>query len=181
MTTGGGGMILTDDENLFEKAKYLTTQAKDDPVRYIHNEVGFNFRLTNIQSALGVAQLEQLPKFLKHKKFIYEYYKKNIEQIKGLKIASEPTYSNNNHWINLIQIDSNVYGEDREQLMQRLSIEKVQTRPVWALNHEQEPYKTFQAYQIENAKKLVKNSLCIPSSSNLSNDEMAKVVDLLSG
>ena len=68
ITTGGGGMILTNDKTLAEKAKYLTTQAKDDPVRYFHNDIGYNFRLTNVQAAIGVAQLKQLKKFLKRKK-----------------------------------------------------------------------------------------------------------------
>ena len=74
ITTGGGGMILTDDIDLADKAKYLTTQAKDDPVNYIHDEIGYNFRLTNIQAALGVAQLEEMPNYLKRKKEIYNQY-----------------------------------------------------------------------------------------------------------
>ena len=79
ITTGGGGMILTDDEKLAEKAKYLTTQAKDDPVRYIHHEIGHNFRLTNVQAALGVAQLEQLSGFLDRKRDIYRQYVESVE------------------------------------------------------------------------------------------------------
>ena len=80
LTTGGGGMILTDDEKLAEKAKYLTTQAKDDPIRYVHDEIGYNFRLTNIQAALGVAQLEQLPAILKRKK---EFNKRTLKELKN--------------------------------------------------------------------------------------------------
>ena len=79
ITAGGGGMILTDNLAIARKAKYLTTQAKDDPVHYIHNDVGYNFRLTNIQAALGIAQLESLPKYLKKKKVIHEIYKNKIQ------------------------------------------------------------------------------------------------------
>ena len=181
ITTGGGGMILTDDESLSEKAKYLTTQAKDDPIRYIHDEIGYNFRLTNIQAALGVAQLEQLPVILKRKKEIYDFYQSTIENIEGLSLSKVPDYADNNHWLNLLQIDNKVYNEDREVLMKRLEENGIQTRPVWKLNHEQKPYKDCQYYKIEKAKKLVTNSLCLPSSSNLSNENLNKIVSVLNG
>jgi len=167
ITTGGGGMILTDDESLAEKARYLTTQAKDDPVRYIHNEIGYNFRLTNIQAALGVAQLEQLPKFLKRKKFIYKQYVDALKEIEGLGMAAVPDYANNNHWLNLIQIDSKVYGEDRETFMERLEQKGIQTRPVWAPNHLHKPYRQCQSHKVEKAMELIETSLCLPSSVSL--------------
>ena len=181
ITTGGGGIILTDDEALAEKAKYLTTQAKDDAIRYVHDEIGYNFRLTNIQAALGVAQLEQLPEILQRKKEIYNYYQKELKGLDGLTISKTPDYSDNNHWINLLKIDTDIYTDDREILMKRLEEKGIQTRPVWKLNHEQKPYKEFQSYRIENAKKLVENSLCLPSSSNLTNENIEKIINQLNG
>jgi len=181
ITTGGGGMILTDDEALAEKAKYLTTQAKDDSIRYVHDEIGYNFRLTNIQAALGMAQLEQLPKILKRKKEIYDFYHKEIEKIDGLSLSKVPDYADNNHWLNLLQIDNSNYSEDREELMKRLEDNGIQTRPVWKLNHEQKPYKEYQNYKNENANKLVAISLCLPSSSNLTNENIEKIINLLNG
>jgi len=181
ITTGGGGMILTDDESLAEKAKYLTTQAKDDPIRYIHDEIGYNFRLTNIQAALGVAQLEQLPSILKRKKEIYDFYQSTIENIEGLSLSKVPDYAINNHWMNLLQIDNNVYNEDREVLMERLEKNGIQTRPVWKLNHEQKPYKDCQYYKVKKAEILLTNSLCLPSSANLSNENLNKIVSVLNG
>jgi len=179
ITTGGGGMILTDDDRLAEKARYLTTQAKDDRLRYIHHEIGYNFRLTNIQAALGVAQLEQLPGFLERKREIYRQYKDTFQDIEGLTIPNVPDYADNNHWMNLMQINSNIYGKDSETLMQTLEENQIQTRPVWRLNHEQKPYKDCQYYKIERAEKLVKNSLCLPSSSNFSNENLNKIVSVL--
>ncbi|MDC1038363.1 LegC family aminotransferase [Candidatus Marinimicrobia bacterium] len=181
ITTGGGGMILTDDKILAEKAKYLTTQAKDDPIRYVHDEIGYNFRLTNIQAALGVAQLEQLPSILKRKKEIYDFYQSTIENIDGLSLSKVPDYADSNHWMNLLKIDSKVYNQDREVLMKRLEGNGIQTRPVWKLNHEQKPYKDYQHFKVEKAEKLVKNSLCLPSSSNLSNKNLNKIVSALNG
>jgi perosamine synthetase len=181
ITTGGGGMILTDNEMLADKAKYLSTQAKDDPIRYVHDEIGYNFRLTNIQAALGVAQLEQLPVILKRKKEIYDLYHLTIKNIDGLSLSKVPDYADNNHWLNLLQIDSKVYNQDREVLMKRLEENGIQTRPVWGLNHEQKPYKGCQYYKIGKAKKLVGNNLCLPSSSNLSNENLNKIVSVLNG
>jgi perosamine synthetase len=176
ITAGGGGMILTDDESLSEKAKYLSTQAKDDPIRYVHDEIGYNFRLTNIQAALGVAQLEQLPAILKRKKEIYDFYQSKIENIKGLSLSKVPDYADNNHWLNLLQIDKKVYNEDRESLMKRLEENGIQSRPVWKLNHEQKPYKNCRSFETSNAKILVENSLCIPSSINLDKEKIIKIL-----
>ena len=181
ITTGGGGMILTDDEKIAEKAKYLTTQAKDDPIRYIHDELGYNFRLTNIQAALGVAQLEQLPAILDKKKEIHDFYQTAIGEIEGLSISIVPEYADNNHWLNLLQIESDIYFENREKLMKRLEKNCIQTRPVWALNHEQKPYEDCKYYKIENAKKLVEYSLCLPSSSNLTKEDLEKIINQLNG
>jgi len=179
ITTGGGGMILTDDVNLAEKAKYLTTQAKDDPVKFIHDEVGYNFRLTNIQAALGLAQLEQLPDILKRKQKIHKKYVEKIETINGLSMAKVPDYAQNNHWLNILQIESENFGETPEQLMNRLDENNIQTRPVWALNHLQKIYRNCQSYKIKKGEDLISKSLCLPSSSNLLNGDINKISNII--
>jgi len=151
-------------------------EAAYDPVRYIHHEIGYNFRLTNIQAALGVAQLEQLPEFLKRKREIYQKYVESMENIKHLEMAPLPEYSDNNHWMNLVQIDTENYSEDRETLMQRLEDNGIQTRPAWAPIHLQKPYQSCQTYRVEQAEELVENSLCLPSSTNLSDEDLANVI-----
>jgi len=179
MTTGGGGMILTNDQKLADKAQYLTTQAKDDEVRYIHNEIGYNFRLTNIQAALGVAQLEQLPEYIEIKKRNYRFYKKEIDKISGLHLAETPDYAENNYWMYALQIDKEIYGKDREELMKYLWDHKIQTRPVWYLNHLQKPYKNCQTYKIEKAVELLGKTLNIPCSVNLRYEDIKTVIGLL--
>jgi aminotransferase in exopolysaccharide biosynthesis len=181
ITTGGGGLILTDDGELADKARYLTTQAKDDSVRYIHHEIGYNFRLSNIQAALGVAQLEQLQGFLARKREISYKYQTAINEVDGLTIADVPSYAENNHWMIMVQIDKKTYGEDREELMQRLNANNIQTRPAWAPIHLQKPYQSCQTYRVEKAEELVENSLCLPSSTNLSDENLNKVIAQLSG
>ncbi len=179
ITTGGGGMILTDDALLAEKAKYLTKQAKDDKIRYFHNEIGYNFRLTNIQAALGVAQLEQLPRFIERKQDIFNQYKTAVENIAGLTMTGVPDYADNNHWMNMLQIDSESYGENMESLMQRLEKNSIQARPVWGLNHLQKPYMNCQNYRIKRSEELVSNSLSLPSSTNISKEDFNNIIEIL--
>jgi aminotransferase in exopolysaccharide biosynthesis len=177
ITCGGGGVILTDDRKMANKARYLTTQAKDDPVKYIHNEVGYNFRLTNIQAALGVAQLEQLPKYLEKKRENHKQYVFYFKTIDGLSIAKTPEYSNNNYWLNILQIDND--KNEIDSLMCVLEKNGIQTRPIWHLNHLQKPFEQFQSYQIDNARLLVDRSLCIPSSISLTINDIKKITSYL--
>jgi len=179
ITTGGGGMIVTNNRQYAEKAKYLTTQAKDDEVRYVHHEVGYNFRLNNVQAAIGVAQLEVLPEYLKIKRANYLTYKDGVASIPGLCIAESPVYARNNHWMYPLQIDKQVYRKDREALMAHLSQHGIQTRPLWHLNHLQLPYKDCQSFHIENAQRLLENTLNIPCSVGLSQADVAQVLDRL--
>ncbi|AAR35350.1 LegC family aminotransferase [Geobacter sulfurreducens] len=179
ITTGGGGMIVTDVPEYAERARYLTTQAKDDEVRYVHNEVGYNFRLTNVQAAIGVAQLELLPEFLEAKRANYLAYQERIDRIDGLILAEGPAYARNNHWMYALQIDPAVYGKDREQLMEYLKGEGVQTRPVWYLNHLQVPFRDCRNYRIEKAFQLLEATLSIPCSANLSESDIDFVAERL--
>jgi len=179
ITTGGGGMIITDNPVYAQKARYLTTQAKDDKVRYIHNDIGYNYRLTNIQSAMGVAQLEKLPEYLKIKENNYKLYKEEIDKIPGLHLSEVPNYADNNHWMYELQIDKDIYGKDREELMQYFAENKIQSRPVWYLNHWQKPYKDCQTYWIEKAVELWKKTLNIPCSVKLTTKDIEKVITFL--
>ena len=96
-----------------------------------------------------------------------------------MQIASVPSYADNNHWMNLLQIDTNIFSEGREDLMHRLEKNNIQTRPVWALNHVQKPYRDCQSYKIEKAEKLINCSLCLPSSVNLNDEDLNQVITYL--
>ncbi|MBU4444532.1 MAG: LegC family aminotransferase [Candidatus Marinimicrobia bacterium] len=179
ITCGGGGMIVTNNRDYAERAKYLTTQAKDDPVRYIHHEIGYNFRLTNVQAALGVAQLESLQDYIIVKKKNYEYYKLNIDSIPGLYLANVPEYGHSNYWFYCLRINPDGYGKNREELMKYFSEHKIQTRPIWYLNHLQQPYKNAQSYRIEYAYKLYDRTLNIPCSVNITQAQLDTVIKVL--
>ena len=179
ITTGGGGMIVTNNIEYADKAKYFTTQAKDHEIYYIHNEIGYNYRLTNIQAAMGVAQLERLNEYILIKKKNYGIYKNNIDKIPGLSLAEVPGYAESNYWFYCLQIDEKVYGKNRDQLMEYLQANGIQTRPIWHLNHLQKPYRNYQSYRIENAYKIFADTLNIPCSVNLGEEQISYVIEKL--
>jgi len=179
ITTGGGGMILTSDKKLAEKAKYLVSQAKDNALRYIHNDIGYNFRLTNIQAALGLAQLENFKFFKKKKDQIYQFYKNEISKIRGLSLAALPTYADNNKWLNILKINSKIYKKNVLEIIMKLKKNNIETRPIWYPNHLQKKFKSYQKYEIKNAIKLLNSSLCVPSSTNIKISDLKKVVKAL--
>ena len=179
ITTGGGGMIVTDNAEYANKAKYLTTQAKDDEIRYIHNNIGYNYRLTNIQAAMGVAQLEQLSEFIKIKARNYLHYKEYINHIPGLSLAELPDYANNNYWMYVLQVDENKYCRKKDELIRYLQENGVQTRPLWYLNHLQIMFKNYYSYKISTSLDLLNNTLSIPSSPNLKDYEIHRITELL--
>ena len=146
---------------------------------YIHDEVGYNYRLTNIQAAMGVAQLEQLPEFIETKRKIFSTYKEKVNLIPGLKISDVPDYATNNHWMTSVIVDEKVYGKSRDALMKYLSKNDIQSRPIWKLNHLQKPYRNCQKYNIQNALQFAENTLHIPCGVNLSSHQINKVVEKL--
>lgn len=175
MTTGAGGMIVTEDAKLAERAKYLTTQAKDDAVRYVHHDIGYNFRMTNIQAALGVAQLEQLPAFIETKRENYAVYKKALAGVPGLQLLGVPGGTAPNYWFYSLVVDKAAYGLDREGLMAALGKAGIQTRPVWHLNHLQRPYAGNQSFKVSRAPWFVERVLNLPCGSGLTKAHALRV------
>ena len=181
ITCGGGGMIVARSPELLASAEYLTTQAKDDGLHYVHNAIGYNYRLTAIQAAMGLAQLEQLPGFIETKRKRYLQYRERIEQIPGLSLLGVPSYCDSNYWLYSLVIEAQEYGIGRDELLKRFEAARIQTRPIWKLNHTQRPYLQNQAYQIEKATFYFERILNIPSSVGLTDEEMERVVAVLRG
>jgi perosamine synthetase len=179
ITTGGGGMIVTDKAQLAEKARYIVDQAKDDAVRYIHNEVGYNFRLTNLQAALGMAQLEKLERFIRIKKRNYALYRRLLAGVDGLELLGTPEGTDANHWFYSMIIERSIFGKGRDYVMRRLQDSGIQTRPVWYPNHLQKPYAACQAYKIEKTIWFWQRVLNLPCSSDLRLDQVEHVASAI--
>ncbi len=178
MTTGGGGMIVSNNEDYIKRAKHLTTQAKSDVVYYTHDEIGYNYRMTNLQAGLGLAQLEQLETFIKTKKSNYEIYKKEVEKIDGLTILEFNKNIRPNYWFYALYIEDS-YSLNRDDLIKYLHTKKIQTRPIWGLICDQKPYVDSQTYMIETSRKYLDRVVNIPCSSNLTTEEVNYIVSQL--
>ncbi|MBD5136068.1 MAG: LegC family aminotransferase [Lachnospiraceae bacterium] len=177
ITTGGGGMIVSDNEEYLSHARHLTTQAKSDELYYIHDEIGFNYRMTNIQAALGIAQLEQLEEFIDIKNRNYELYAKGIEKIEGLELLPFRKDIRSNKWFYGINCEK--FRINRDRMIEYLKENKIQSRPIWGLVSDQIPYNGSNVYNIEIAKKYWNNVVNIPCSTNLKETDVMRVVSVL--
>ena len=178
ITTGGGGMIVSENEEYLKRAKHLTTQAKSDELYYTHDEIGYNYRMTNLQAALGLAQLEQLETFIEIKQRNYNEYKSLIKDVKGLKLLHYSKGIRINHWFYALYCEDD-YAYSRDGLIQFLKENEVQTRPIWGLISDQVPYKNDCSYKIVKAYDYWMHVVNIPCSSNLSKEDVHTVVGLL--
>lgn len=172
MTTGGGGMIVAKDKDGLAHMRYLSTQAKDNPTNFIHGDVGYNYRMTNLQAALGLGQIEQLDTFIKTKIRNFELYKELFQNNKNVRLLPFREGTRSNCWFYALYIE----GErDIQEIMDTLQEMKIQTRPIWGLIHEQKPYIGTQAYKIASATQYAKHVINIPCSTNLNEDDVRYV------
>ncbi|HBH00779.1 MAG: aminotransferase DegT [Elusimicrobia bacterium GWA2_69_24] len=179
VTTGGGGMLLTRDAAVAERARYLTTQAKDDGERFVHHEVGYNYRLTNVQAAIGCAQLERVEEFIRIKRENFAAYRRCLADVPGLRLIEEPPGTRSNYWHYTLVVDEDRYGQSADTLRRRLAERAIETRPIWELNHRQRPYRDCHAYRIEKAVRYHARSVNLPCSVGLDPElvpEVARVI-----
>ena len=179
ITTGGGGMIVTDNESWARRAKYLMTQAKDDSVESLHNEIGYNYRLTNIQAAMGCAQLESLEEYIQAKRNIAAHYDKGFANVLGITSMSEAKWAFSVFWIYTVLVDKSRYGIDNRSLMRRLDKAGIQTRPLWQPLHRSPAQAGAQSYRCEVADRLNQEAISLPSSVGLKLDSQNKVIELI--
>ena len=177
ITTGGGGMVVGDNEELVEKVRFLSSQAKKDTLYFIHDEIGYNYRMLNLQAALGTSQIDQLESFIETKIKNYNIYKEELEKIEGLEILPFVEGIRANHWFYSLKIDKKKYGIGRDELLQKLVDVGIQTRPIWGLIHQQKPYTVYQNYEIEKALYYYDRILNLPCSSNLTEKEVYQVIE----
>jgi perosamine synthetase len=179
ITTGGGGMIVTDNEEWARHAKYLTTQAKDDPIEYVHKETGYNYRLTNLLAAVGCAQLEQLPEFILAKRRTAANYLKALAGIPGITPMSEAEWAYSTFWLFTILVDPKVYGIDSRALMKKMLQANIQTRPLWQVLHRSPSLANCGHFDCPVADDLYRMALSLPCSVGLKDEEFQHVVDVL--
>jgi len=164
MTTGGGGAILTSDETLAKKAKHITTTAKvPHKWEFNHDMIGYNYRMPALNAALGVAQLEQMDKFVKHKRKLALKYIEIFNEIEGVKVFTEPKYAQSNYWLNALILDEG-YEELRDSLLEITNNAGIMTRPIWTLMSKMEMFKDSPSMDLAISKSLEKRIINIPSN-----------------
>ena len=176
VTAGGGGMVLTRDAGLAARVRSLTTQARGDALEFVHEEVGFNYRLSNLHAALGVAQLEQLPAFVASKRATAAFYQEALGGIDGVRVFSEAPWARSSYWMASILLDERRCPDVRA-LLRGLDADGIQARPLWRPLHLQPAFRLAQTHRVELAERLYARGLSLPCSVGISAEERQAVVD----
>lgn len=167
ITTGGGGAILTNDTTLARKAKHLTTTAKlPHRWEFEHDEIGYNYRMPNLNAALGCAQLEQLPRFIESKRHLFDKYRSAFESMQEVNIVAEPSACKSNYWLQAMLLNEDICGQ-RDSILSATNDAGLMTRPVWKLMHHLKPYQNCSRAQVPVAESLAQRLINIPSSAGL--------------
>jgi perosamine synthetase len=167
VTTGGGGAIATDDPALARQAKHLTTTAKlPHPWAFVHDQVGYNYRMPNLNAALGCAQLEQLPDFLAAKRVLAERYRHALAGLPGLAFVAEPPFARSNYWLNALLLDE-AEADQRETLLERSNAAGLATRPAWVLMHRLPMYAQCPRMELPVAESIERRLVNLPSGADL--------------
>ncbi len=177
ITTGGGGMMVSSHRAQAEKVKYLTEQAKNDPVEYIHNEIGYNYRMTNIQAAMGCAQLEQLPDYIAAKRRIAAEYQRAFSAVPGITCMAEAPWAKSIFWMYTVLVNEQVYGMSSRTLLRQLHKSGIQTRPLWQPLHSSPVYSNSPATDCTVSESLYESALSLPCSVGLPPDDQAVVIE----
>ena len=175
ITTGGGGAVTANNSQTVDHLRYLSTQAKDDPHYYIHHEVGYNYRMTNLQAALGVAQMEELPEFIRRKQRNYELYKELFKDFELAELIPFRSGTESNKWFYSLKLDRSRIKAPMRDIITFLDDKGIQTRAIWGLINEQKPYQNEVTYKLEKAPYYAERILNIPSSTQITEEEIQYV------
>jgi perosamine synthetase len=176
VTTGGGGMITTRDEAMARKCRYLTTQAKDDPLEYFHREIGYNYRLTNVLAALGVAQMERLVDYVRTKREIARRYREGLAGLEGIRLPLEAPWASSTFWLYTILVEPAPDRPDSRGLLRHLEGLGIQSRPLWHPNHLLPPHQASPTALNGTAERLNREALSIPCSVDLTEPQQRRVI-----
>lgn len=177
ITTGGGGAVTSNNPKTVNHIRFLSTQAKTDPHYYIHDEIGYNYRMTNLQAALGVAQMEELPEFIKRKQRNYELYKELFDSFEYGELMPFRSGTDSNKWFYSINIDRSRITASMREIITSLHDKGIETRAIWGLINEQKPYEGEATYKLEKAPYYANRILNIPSSTQITEEEIRYVAD----
>jgi dTDP-4-amino-4,6-dideoxygalactose transaminase len=179
ITTSGGGMLVSDRPDWVDRARYLSTQARQSTVHYEHTEVGYNYRLSNLLAALGRAQLRSLESKVGRRRAIYQRYWRKLADLPGLTFMPEAPYGRATHWLTCLTVDPQEFGYTRDDIIARLAAHDVESRPAWKPMHLQPVFSHFLCRGGSVAAKIFERGLCLPSGSALTDEQVDFVAHLI--
>ena len=180
ITTSGGGALISDDESIIQKARFLATQAREDAPHYQHSQIGYNYRMSNILAGIGRGQMEVLSDRVHKRREINQWYRSFLQDRRGVYFQTEPSLDYfSNFWLTAITIDPQLAGVNREQIRLRLLKENIESRPLWKPMHLQPVFKSAPYFGEGISDKLFEHGLCLPSGSNLTNEDKDRIRDSL--
>ncbi len=180
ITTGGGGMLVTNNAEWAARARYLTTQAKDDPMEYVHKEVGYNYRLTNMLAAMGCAQMEQLDSFVDAKREIARRYREVIEfSVPESVYRREAEWAFSTYWMYTVLVDKIESGIDSRELLRELASRKIQTRPLWQPIHRSKAHSQAGVFSCPNSDIVHRDAISLPCSVGLMPVDQDRVIEAI--
>lgn len=179
ITTSGGGMLISDDVDLIQQAKFLATQARDPEPHYEHTQIGFNYRLSNISAGIGRGQLSVLKDRVAARRRNFEIYQQALGDLPGIGFMPEADYGTSTRWLSCVTFDPNVAGIDREKVRLQLWEQQIETRPVWKPMHLQPIFADCECINNGVAEELFSQGLCLPSGSNLTEANLERVISAI--
>jgi len=177
ITTSGGGMLVSDDGDLVRHARKLATQARDPAPHYEHSEIGYNYRLSNLLAAVGVAQLEVLEDRVQTRRRNFDFYRAALADLPGIEFMPEAPWGRHTRWLTCITVDPAVFGADREAVRTTLEARRIEARPLWKPMHLQPVYARYETVGGSVSEALFERGLCLPSGSSLTSEDLDRVVD----
>lgn len=175
ITTSGGGMLVSNDQQLIEKARFFATQAKDPEPHYQHTEIGFNYRLSNVCAGIGRGQLSVLQERVAARRRNFAFYQEALGDLPGVQFMPEAPFGSSSRWLSCLTFDPNVAGIDREQVRLKLLGQQIETRPLWKPMHLQPVFVNSECINNGVAEDLFRKGLCLPSGSNLTAEDLSRV------
>ncbi len=177
ITTSGGGMLVSDDEKFVTKAKFLATQARDQAPHYQHSQIGYNYRLSNVLAGIGRGQLQVLQERVDARRRNFEVYEKALGDLPGIEFMPEAAFGRATRWLTCLTINPQAFGADREEVRLGLDKRKIESRPVWKPLHMQPVFAECESFGGEVASDLFTRGLCLPSGSNLTDEDLERVIE----
>jgi pyridoxal phosphate-dependent aminotransferase EpsN len=179
ITTSGGGMLVSDDADFIAHARKLATQARDDAPHYQHSEIGYNYRLSNVLAGIGRGQLRVLEERVQARRNNFDYYRETLGRLPGVDFMPEAPWGRHTRWLTCITVDPDAFGAPHDEIRLALEAENIEARPLWKPMHLQPVFSAYEYIGSGVAEALFEKGLCLPSGSSMTEEERARVVEVI--